>query len=127
MACIKCGKKLKNHNVFCEECLAEAAYYPVEPNTPITLPRRTDVAQAKKRNGRKRPALSPEEQVPRLRKSLRRLTFFLVVLFLLLSACLCIIWDLLREESHVRRALPALCSAQADENVSRETFSELVF
>ena len=121
MACIKCGKKLKNHNVFCEDCLAEAENYPIDPDTPLVVPKSAEIAPTKKR-ARKRPAPSPEEQLPRLRKAIRRLTLALLVLILLLLASFLLVWDLLQAKSHVRQVLPALAYSQSAENVSRETF-----
>lgn len=129
MSCIKCGKKLNNHHVFCDECLALAENYPVEPDTPIILPKVTETAPAKKRQTRKRPAPSPEEQLPRLRKIIRRLVLLILFLIILLSASVWLIWNLLQQEDKAISKRPALYSWQTDanENVSRETFSSLVF
>ncbi len=117
MDCIKCGKKLKDHRVFCEECLAEAEKYPVEPGTPILLPRHTPYAPPKKRAQRKRQAtLSPEEQLQKLRSSIRMMVIALIVTFLafLLMAFLVVV--LAEHSGHA-----ALFSSNIP-IVSRETF-----
>ena len=90
MNCIKCGKKLKDSKTFCAECLEQAADYPVDPATPLTLPRSVEPVAAKKRP-RKRAALSPEEQLPRMRATIRVLIAALFLLFLafLLTAWIC--------------------------------------
>lgn len=86
MACIKCGRELKEQQVFCDECLADAEGYPVDPATPIQLPTYTPSAAPKKKRSKKKADLSPEEQLPRLRSSLRWLLFALAVI--LLAFCL---------------------------------------
>lgn len=129
MNCIKCGKKLKNHHVFCEDCLALAENYPIDPDTPVILPKITEDTSPKKRQTRKRPASSPEEQLPRLRKTLRRMVLLIVFLCILLTASLWVIWKLLQRDDKLKAKLPTLYSWQvdADQNVSRETTLDSVF
>ena len=86
MACIKCGRKVKDQHVFCEDCLAEAEGYPVDPATPIQLPAHAPVVSQKKKGGKKKAARPPEAQLKRLRASMRWLLFALVVV--LLAFCL---------------------------------------
>lgn len=122
MDCIKCGKKLKDQRVFCSECLAEAEKYPVEPGTPILLPRHTPYAPQKKRAQRKRQAsLTPEEQLQKLRSAIRMMVVALIITFLafLLMAFLVV---MLAEH----QGQTALFSSNA-ENVSRETIRLLCF
>ncbi len=83
MTCIKCGRKLKDTQAFCEECLAQAALDPVDPATPIVLFSQKQSLTAKKRRSRKRVQRSPEEQVIRYRAVIRRLS---LVLFLAMVA-----------------------------------------
>ena len=62
MPCMKCGRKIKDRQVFCEECLAIMDTYPVKPGTPIQLP--TIVANnfaAPKAKNNKRKQKTPEE------------------------------------------------------------------
>ena len=85
MACIKCGRKVNDQQVFCEDCLAEAEGYPVDPATPIQLPAHAPV-QSQKKGGKKKASRPPEAQLKRLRSSFRWLLFALVTV--LLAFCL---------------------------------------
>lgn len=85
MNCLKCGREISAGQVFCEECLAVMAQYPVKPDAPVHLPRQKDLPPGRKTSGRKRP-LSPEEQVLQLKRRCRRLALFSIVLMLLLAA-----------------------------------------
>ena len=85
MACIKCGRKVKDQQVFCEDCLADAEGYPVDPATPIQLPAHAPILSQKKK-GSKKAARTPEAQLKRLRSSFRWLFFALVAV--LLAFCL---------------------------------------
>ena len=51
MDCLKCGKETEEKNVFCADCLAVMARYPVKPGTPVQLPRRATPAPEKKSSG----------------------------------------------------------------------------
>ena len=85
MACMKCGKKTKDQQVFCSACLAVMEAYPVKPDVHVQLPNRQKSAAAKKA-GRKRYIMPAEEQVVHLRKALHRARAVCVVLALLLCA-----------------------------------------
>ena len=85
MACLKCGKKTRNEQGFCPRCLEVMAEYPVKSDVPIQLPNRSASADSKK-PARKRRVLSPEEQLPILRRKVHRLTLLVVALILLLVA-----------------------------------------
>lgn len=85
MACMKCGKKTKDEQVFCPACLTAMDAYPVKADVHVQLPNRQKSAASKK-PGRKRHTASPEEQVAQLRKSLRRARTFCVALAILLCA-----------------------------------------
>ena len=50
MACMKCGKKLGQSQVFCDECLEKMAQSPVDPNTMVTLPRRESAPAPRKKS-----------------------------------------------------------------------------
>lgn len=75
MYCMKCGKEIKGKQVFCDECLAIMEANPVKPGTTVQIPHRPVSHNAPPR----RRVLSPEEQVPRLRKTIRWLILALVV------------------------------------------------
>lgn len=84
MACLKCGKKTTDEQVFCPACLAVMEAYPVKPTMHISLPNRKD-RTLPKRGGRKRRALSPEEQLALLKKRQNRLLSIIALLLLLLG------------------------------------------
>lgn len=78
MNCMKCGKKTEGTDVFCGECLADMARYPVKPGTTVQLPVRREVAERKTPRVKKERPL--EEQIASLHK--------LVQMLVILSACL---------------------------------------
>lgn len=85
MACLKCGKKTADEQVFCPACLAVMEAYPVKPILHIQLPNRKE-RPLPKRSGRKRLALTMEEQLSLLKKRQSRLIAIIVLLVLLLGA-----------------------------------------
>jgi len=87
MQCIKCGKETQENQVFCESCLQVMDAYPVKPDTAIHLPNRANQPSSKK-SARKK-ALPLEEQVANMKKSIRRLRLFSIVLALLLIFVSC--------------------------------------
>ena len=87
MACLKCGKKTKDEQVFCPGCLEIMDAYPVKRDIHIQLPNRP-IETAQKRFARKRRNLTPEEQVVYLRTRIRRQRIALAVLTLALLASL---------------------------------------
>lgn len=66
MNCMRCGVKTGEKEVFCSECLASMEKYPIRPGTPIHIPMRSAIPEAKKAPKKKR-ELTPEEQISRLR------------------------------------------------------------
>ena len=82
MQCMKCGRKIKDNQVFCEECLGIMETYPVKPGTPIQLPPPSKTSLPTRPNRRK--TLKPEEQIQRLRSTVGRLTIALILLILIL-------------------------------------------
>ena len=81
MNCMKCGRELKESGqVFCPDCLAGFADYPVKPGTPIQLPPRRPAAEAPKPPRRKQ---KPEEQIAALS---HRVKILAVALFIALAA-----------------------------------------
>lgn len=83
MYCLKCGNETGNDQVFCAHCLDVMERYPVKPGTSVHLPRRNP-ASAQKKQSRRR-AYSPEEQIVRLRVSVRTLTALLCAAILALG------------------------------------------
>ena len=78
MHCMKCGRKIKDRQVFCEECLAIMDTYPVKPGTPIQLPpppsKNSTPAKVNKRRQR-----NPEQQIAYQRITIRWLSLALTV------------------------------------------------
>lgn len=87
MACMKCGKKTKEDQVFCTECLEVMEKYPVKRDIHIQLPNRPTTLPQKRTNRRRR-NLPPEEQVIFLRGRIRRQNAAIVLLVLALLASL---------------------------------------
>ncbi len=81
MYCLKCGKSTEESQVFCPECLEIMHKYPVKPETHIHLPKRAASPQTKKAARRKK-GPSPEEQISRLRRTVRGLGLLVVLLSL---------------------------------------------
>ena len=103
MQCMKCGREIPAGQVFCEECLAEMADYPVKPGTVVTLPNRPKQA-APKKAANHRPAVTPEEQVKKQGKIIRGVSWCLTLSTTLLIAVSALTVSLLTEEPE--QALP---------------------
>ncbi len=82
---MKCGRELKKNQVFCSECLAVMEDYPVKPGTPILLPAQLPAPQAPARAPKRKPR-KPEEQISRLRSTVRWLSLALIVTLLAFTA-----------------------------------------
>ena len=80
MNCMKCGKKTKDTQVFCDACLEVMAQYPVKPDVHVQLPNRSPAKKA----SYKRPP-SAEEQIIRLRSRIKRLKVLILLLMALLG------------------------------------------
>ena len=81
MNCMKCGRQLKDEQVFCPDCLAVMAEYPVKPGTPIQLPNHSETPVTPQKHTRRK-IRKPEEQIARLRTTVRWLTLALLVVLL---------------------------------------------
>lgn len=77
MNCIKCGRETPGEQLFCDSCIEGMADYPVDPNTPVQLPRRRTPAAMRKPPRRRIP--SPEEQIHKLSRRVQILAALLVV------------------------------------------------
>lgn len=84
MYCMKCGKEIKENQVFCDACLVIMDKYPVKPGTHIQIPQRPQ-STANKPVARKK-SYTPEEQVQRLRRSVKGL--ILALICCVLALCL---------------------------------------
>ena len=76
MGCMKCGRDIVEGETFCPQCLKTMELYPVRSNTPVIIPARRKEAPKKAPVRRK---LSQEEQIQRLRRLNRTLSFLLAL------------------------------------------------
>lgn len=98
MNCMRCGKETEAEQVFCAVCLADMEKYPVKPNAVVLLPTRS----APKVVPKKRPPISAETRIARLRRGNRILT--LLVIFVSVLAILFAAASIaLMEEANIRR------------------------
>lgn len=88
MRCMKCGRDTENEQVFCESCREIMAKYPVKPGTVVQLPRR-DQQIPKRTQSWRYGALNAEEQIKRLRRTVRNQAALIV---LLLAAVISLSW-----------------------------------
>lgn len=84
MQCLKCGRDVDEDQVFCEDCLEEAAQYPVDPNAAVYLPP-LKAQEVPVKPVRRRPP-TPEEQLKGAKKRIRGLAIGLTLCILLLLA-----------------------------------------
>ena len=92
MNCMKCGRKIKDRQVFCEECLDIMDTYPVKPGTPIQLPT-PPPKNATPSRANKRRQKSPEEQIIFLKNTVRWLSLALIVsIFAFIVVAAMLIW-----------------------------------
>ena len=89
MNCLKCGRKIENSGVFCDECLSVMEKYPVKQNVALQLPRRKDEPTAKK-SSKKKHQLPLEDQVKQQKRMIRRMALLIGVLFV--AVCLLMGW-----------------------------------
>ena len=97
MNCMKCGRETGETQIFCDECLADMAKYPVKPGTVVQLPARLKDVPVKK-SGR-RPQIPLEEQIKVLKKRVFVLGVMFVLTFsLLVAATGFLIWRMGEED-----------------------------
>ena len=80
MNCMKCGREIPLGQVFCKDCLTQMAEHPILPGTPVQLPVHKPEPTRKPASSRK--TRKPEEQIARLRRSVRGLIIALVAVTL---------------------------------------------
>ena len=77
MNCMKCGREIALGQVFCKECLADMAEYPIKPGTPVLLPAQPSTNSPRRERSPRKPR-KPEEQINTLKKWLIGLTVSLL-------------------------------------------------
>lgn len=95
MACLRCGKKTDENQIFCPECLEIMEKQPVKPDTPIQIPNRAS------RSLQKRTSAVISHRNSKKLRWLRSPVLWLVILAVLLAAalalCICIMLQLTPE------------------------------
>ena len=87
MNCMKCGREISLGQVFCKECLADMANYPVKPGTPVQLPSQSATVSPRRARSPRKPR-KPDEQIIILKKWLIALSVSLFTV--ILAACVTI-------------------------------------
>ena len=118
MSCLKCGQEVVSGQIFCEACLADMQRHPVDPSTPIILPKRSRPLPSKRTHKR---MLNTEDLITSQRRIIRLLMVIILLLLLLVGV-------LSYATIHYRNlaSAPKTISVTAVENVSRETFFDSI-
>ena len=74
MNCLKCGRELKEGQVFCDNCLESMEQEPIKINTPVLIPTQPKVTASHRRQ-----IVNPEEEVKRLEKINQNLILWLIL------------------------------------------------
>ena len=82
MNCLKCGVVVAEGASFCENCLTGMQDYPVPMDAVVQLPSRKE-DPARRAAARRRPVLTPEQQIAQLKKRVRVLVAVIGALVLL--------------------------------------------
>ncbi len=98
MPCLKCGRKQEDGQAFCAPCLENMNNYPVKPGTPVQLPPSQTVQPAKQK-GKKHRERKPEDEVRRLRNSVRLLSLILIVLLVAFGLVCALLLSLLEQQN----------------------------
>lgn len=98
MNCMKCGTEIKGSGVFCEDCLAVMAKYPVKPNITVQFPVRPSTPPARKKARRQR-SIKPEDQIRHLKKVRNWLCLLLIVALLAFAASSAMLVHLLGDDT----------------------------
>lgn len=117
MNCMKCGREVALGQVFCKECLADMATYPIKPDTPVNLPPQP-VKTSSRRSKPARKPRKPEEQI----LILRRIALGLFLALLLVSLAFAVTTYSLSQKlcKHTQTALPGQNYSTIDETGTTE-------
>ena len=74
MNCLKCGRELKEGQVFCDICMDAMEKEPIKINTPVMIP-----VQPKTTPSHRRSLVNAEEELKRLQKTNQNLILWLTV------------------------------------------------
>lgn len=118
MSCLKCGQEVSAGQIFCDACLADMAKHPVDPSTPVILPKRARPLPVKR--GHKR-LLKPEDLILTQRRIIWLLMAIIFFMMLVIGAL-----SFAALHYHKIAQSPALTSVTSAEIVSRETISDII-
>lgn len=96
--CLKCGNKIGEKAVFCEQCLKETEHYPVKPDAKIFLPPRTAPSITKKAPPRRK-SVTPEEKISRMRKAIQILSIVLAASLIALALSVALLLESMSTET----------------------------
>jgi hypothetical protein len=94
--CMKCGREIALGQVFCKECLADMANYPIKPGTPVQLPTHINSTQPRRERPVRKPK-KPEEQISILKKYVIGLSVALLAVTLAFSIATTILTNKLED------------------------------
>ena len=94
MQCMKCGREIPVGDVFCQECLADMAKYPVKPGTVVRIP---DQNRYMRRQQERRPGITPERKIEILKRRIWIMSWFLTLAVATIIAASALIYSLLQE------------------------------
>ena len=80
MNCLRCGQKLESDGSFCASCQEEMEKFPVEPGTPLVLPKEKSAVN----QPRQVITMTPEKKIARQNRTIRLLTAALLALVMLI-------------------------------------------
>lgn len=76
MNCLKCGRELREGQVFCDICMESMENDPVKINTAVLIPSQPPKITTSYR----RPVINPEEEMKRLQKVNQNLILWVILL-----------------------------------------------
>ena len=91
MYCLKCRKETKDTHVFCDDCLEVMKRFPVRSDIHVQIPYRKPLSEKKAPTRRK--IRSTEEQLLRLRNTVKRLAVALACCLLLLALSISLLFQ----------------------------------
>ena len=99
MNCMKCGREIALGQVFCKDCLADMAQYPIKPGTPVQLPTQPAVSLPRRERNARKPK-KPEEQIAILKKYVIVLSAALLAVALGFSVAVAILTNKLEDANN---------------------------
>ena len=90
MYCLRCGREVNEDQDFCPDCVSVMEKYPVKPGTAVILPKRREGIPISRAPVRRK-TLTAEDQIRKLRRSVRTFFVMWLITFLLLCAVLFIL------------------------------------